>query len=616
MEPLKAFRFLLAAIGCFLLLATATLINVHAQTDQPQIVRKSGGVLAGSATKRVEPTYPPLAKAARISGVVVVEVTVDTDGKVIAARAISGHPLLKDAAVEAARQWVFQPTTLSGQAVKVIGTITFNFDFPDDPKYVEALKQAEEKVHLNPDSAEVNYDLGMVYFSLARWEEAIEPFKKAISLKPDYEDAYLGLGGVYNQLNRLDEEIVTYRQGLEKLPDSDDILLRLSDRLMQVKRYTERIAILKKLIDLKPKDKWNYYFLALSYYKLNNDNEAISTLLQIITLDPGYVLAYPLMGSIYNRQGRYADAIAAYKQALKLDSNNQITGETYIDLGEVYFKVNQFAEAIEALKEGIKLTSSRIDAYCHLGDAYAMIGRYDEALDAYKQGLEHYPGDSIFQNRISTLYLKLGRGEEAEKFLRDETKKSPQAPGAYFDLAKLLYDKQNIEEANGLIKNAVGLYPQNVDIRIAAARIYAAYGRKAESEAEYRAALRLAPNNALVLNNLGYDLLERNEKLTEALQLIQKAVELEPNSGYYLDSLGWAYFKLGKLEDAERSLKQAAEILPDAADIFDHLGEVYQKQGKTELAKNSWRKALSLSASAEDRARLKAKIESQPEKKK
>src|SRR5215813_4703904 len=144
----------LVAIGCFLSLATGTLINVHAQTDQVPTVRKSGGVPAESATKRVEPTYPPLAKAARVSGAVVVEVTVDTDGKVIAARAVSGHPLLKDAAVAAARQWVFTPTSLSGQAVRVIGTITFNFQVEPRKEDLEALKKAEEDVRLNPNSAE------------------------------------------------------------------------------------------------------------------------------------------------------------------------------------------------------------------------------------------------------------------------------------------------------------------------------------------------------------------------------------------------------------------------------------------------------------------------------
>jgi TonB family protein len=92
------------------------------------VIRKSGGVLASSATRRVEPAYPPLAKAARVSGSVVVEVTVDETGTVITARALSGHPLLKDSAVTAARGWKFTPTKLSGQSVRVVGTITFNYN--------------------------------------------------------------------------------------------------------------------------------------------------------------------------------------------------------------------------------------------------------------------------------------------------------------------------------------------------------------------------------------------------------------------------------------------------------------------------------------------------------
>ena len=84
--------------------------------------------MADSAIHRVLPESPPLARTARITGSVVVEVTVDEGGAVIAARAISGHPLLKDAAVGAARQWQFKPTTLSGVAVKVIGTLTFYFE--------------------------------------------------------------------------------------------------------------------------------------------------------------------------------------------------------------------------------------------------------------------------------------------------------------------------------------------------------------------------------------------------------------------------------------------------------------------------------------------------------
>ena len=111
----------------------ATAASAPAGDSSSQPIRKSGGVLQGGAVRKAQPLYPPLAKAARISGAVVVEVTVDEEGDVISARAVSGHPLMKDCAVAAARGWKFKPTSLSGVLVKIIGTITFNFTMGDEP---------------------------------------------------------------------------------------------------------------------------------------------------------------------------------------------------------------------------------------------------------------------------------------------------------------------------------------------------------------------------------------------------------------------------------------------------------------------------------------------------
>ncbi len=93
-------------------------------------VRKSGDVLQQTAIRRVQPSYPALAKAAQVSGAVIVEILIDEEGNVASARAITGHPLLKDAAVAAARRWKFLPTELSGEPVQAIGTITFKFSLP------------------------------------------------------------------------------------------------------------------------------------------------------------------------------------------------------------------------------------------------------------------------------------------------------------------------------------------------------------------------------------------------------------------------------------------------------------------------------------------------------
>ncbi|HKP85703.1 MAG TPA: TonB family protein [Blastocatellia bacterium] len=125
--------FLVAVITSPFFLAPVECVRGQDKPEPPKIIRKADGVLQGSATKRVEPVYPPLAKAAQVSGPVMVEVTIDEEGNVIAARPISGHPLLTDAAVAAARGWRFTPTQLGGVPVKVIGTITFNFNLDVSP---------------------------------------------------------------------------------------------------------------------------------------------------------------------------------------------------------------------------------------------------------------------------------------------------------------------------------------------------------------------------------------------------------------------------------------------------------------------------------------------------
>ncbi|MGH9836918.1 MAG: TonB family protein [Blastocatellia bacterium] len=99
---------------------------------EPKQITVSGGVLQGSAIRKVQPPYPPVAKAAKASGAVQVQILVNETGEVIEANAINGHPLLRDAALQAARQWVFKPIELSGKPVKAQGILTFNFTLSDE----------------------------------------------------------------------------------------------------------------------------------------------------------------------------------------------------------------------------------------------------------------------------------------------------------------------------------------------------------------------------------------------------------------------------------------------------------------------------------------------------
>jgi len=112
-----------------------------------------------------------------------------------------------------------------------------------------------------------------------------------------------------------------------------------------------------------------------------------------------------------------------------------------------------------------------------------------------------------------------------------------------------------------------------------------------------------------VLNNLGYQLIERNKSLDEALQMIQRAVNAEPQNSNYLDSLGWAYFKLGKFDEAERYLTEAARLNQKSATMQEHLGDLYVRQSKMKSARAAWQKALSLSEDESDqKTRIRTKL--------
>jgi TonB family protein len=297
----------LAISLCFVGMALAQ----DAQRDEPQppkIIRKSGGVLQASAKKRIEPVYPPLAKAARISGSVVVEVTTDEEGNVSSVRAISGHPLLKDAAVAAARGWRFTPTILQGIAVKVIGTITFNFGL-DHSKDIALF---EEAVAADPSSSELSFQLGLLYLENAKPNKAIDPLKQAIGLDPKFAKAYVALGDAYWRTNHTELAIDAYKEAARVKPDYADA----------------------------------HFYLGMLYWREDRHNEAVKAFSEAAKFNPQMHMAYVGMGRSYRSIGRYNEAVEAFKQAVKvmpdsLDAHLEL-GETYLTLGDKEAAMNEY----------------------------------------------------------------------------------------------------------------------------------------------------------------------------------------------------------------------------------------------------------------------------------
>lgn len=160
--------------------------STTAQRKDGSVIQKSEDALQSQAVTRVQPVYPPLALAAKVSGEVVVEVNIDEKGEVIKARALSGHALLKDSATAAARGWKFKPFIVDGTSVKVTGTLTFNFDPETYVPNMDDKKASEKKTpSLTPEEKE----------KLRRVEEAadrfIERWHETLDLNVLFDEMYV-----------------------------------------------------------------------------------------------------------------------------------------------------------------------------------------------------------------------------------------------------------------------------------------------------------------------------------------------------------------------------------------------------------------------------------------
>jgi TonB family protein len=250
---------------------------VYAQSDQretPKIVRKSGGVLASEAVERVNPTYPPLAKAARVSGAVVVEVMIDEEGNVTSARAVSGHPLLRDPAVGAAQGWRFKPTKLSGQPVKVVGTITFNFQLGNE----EEIAKLEQDAAANPDSAELQYKLAGAYRTNGQREEALAAYNRAVQIKPDHVDAWFDMAQLYVEMKDHDRALDTLNQALNAKPEgkhTGQIHDLIGSIHFKMGNYEEARDAFKKCLEVLPDFEPAHFQLGRTYLRLGDRDSAI-----------------------------------------------------------------------------------------------------------------------------------------------------------------------------------------------------------------------------------------------------------------------------------------------------------------------------------------------------
>ena len=172
-------------------------------------------------------------------------------------------------------------------------------------------------------------------------------------------------------------------------------------------------------------------------------------------------------------------------------------------------------------------------------------------------------------------------------------------------MSTLYEETKDTKAAEKILLEGIKIFPKNVELLYALGVVYEKTDRVSESIMEMQNILKIDPEHADALNFIGYSYAERNINLEEAEKLIIKALQLKPDSGYIIDSLGWVHFKQNKLDSALTHLKKAMELLPDDYNIVEHLGDVYHKMSNIKKAREMYKRAIQL---APDNDTLKKKL--------
>jgi tetratricopeptide (TPR) repeat protein len=509
----------------------------------------------------------------------------------------------------------------------------------------KAVAELREVIRVRPRDAEARALLAEFYIATGREKEGIEALREWATLPASVEGRFYQvitgrelapdaanarLSEVLLRAGRAAEALVAIRGAIAIEPENASYLQLLGEALEAGGAADQNvIGVLRSIVTQNPQNRAAVMMLARAQARANHPDEAAETVRAALAAvkpgdDAGRLELQVQLAEIYEGAARYDDAVSIYEELLKSRNikdtplsnarDRQFAVAALKAVANLRQQAGQTAEALATFERMRRLLPSTDPTADLLKFEFLRTnGKRAEALEVLRAVRQRAPEDGGLLRLEASTLVELGRVEEGVGLIRSRLTGGADDYEEYLYISNLLLTAGRGAEAVEAARKALALVPaedaaraNNALLMLSSAQERA--GDTKGSEATLRQILAKEPDNATALNNLGYFLVERGERLDEALALIERAVRKEPGNASFLDSLGWAYFKQGKLNQAERYLSDAVRLRPDSVAIQEHMGDLSQRLGRTERAQSYWRKALSLASESADSARIKTKL--------
>ncbi len=460
------------------------------------------------------------------------------------------------------------------------------------PLFKEVLAQE----HVPP---EVKVDIAVIFSRINQQEEAERIYRRVLAADPMVEDAWLGLAELKLAQGYRHEAIAIYREAAAHLPDSS-VLDHLA-RLMVTERDLEDILAEESAEVL--------YHLGVALSEAGQYDQATLVFKRIIEMQPQTVEQWTDLARYYIYLEDYDSATAVLSQAAEAMPDSS---HIYLYWGTALEKTERYDEAIAVYQRGLQHLPDAVELYLYWGLALEQQDAWAEAIDVYRQALAASPGHAALHVRWG---ISLGRQEQWEDSLAQyETAASLDSAYSptFLHWGIALEELEHWEAALEKLNEAVVVANNKSRVLFYLGSCYEQASRKLDRDEYFDRAvetfqrlLEIEPNDAYALNYLGYMYADKGVRLTEAVALLEKAIALQPDNSAFLDSIGWAYFRLGELAQAEHYLQQALDHIDEGdpeeqAVIFDHAGDIANALDKMDEARVHWLKVLELAPDNEE----------------
>jgi predicted Zn-dependent protease len=458
-----------------------------------------------------------------------------------------------------------------------------------------------------PDQRTLNYTYAQVLTKLGRGDESRRYLERAIEVDPTFSPAIQQLIDIYQRENEWQKAAEVLQPLIGEDPLNLDLQRQQAFFWLRSGAAEKARSAFKSLVDADPKDMRSQYYLAEALNDLEHYAEADKIYRKLLEKTPEDAELLASYGLSQIGQKKYDDAAKTFRSLLAVkDVGDNLQALAKTQLAYIELQKGNYAAAIEQARPLLVFRDRpHAQAIGIALEAFRKQKKYAEAIAMLQPLVDRFGSEPIVNARYIEMLVRAGEKDKARAAAAAAAKFGPKNSLA---AAEAYMQVEQYEPAVTLLRDTLKGRPDDIDIQFALGSAYERSGDRKHAEEVFLQLLEKHPEHAATLNYLGYMWAESGINLDRAADMLTRAVRQDPMNGAYIDSLGWVYFRQGKLDLAEKYLTDATHLLPRDATVHEHLADVIAKRGDYHRALDLYREALTLDPESKDEAKIRSKI--------